>query len=371
MAGRASGYTVRWRGTRHGYTVRFRIDGHRRELATGVREKGRKAEAERRGREIFAEHVKGIGQRPKVPKSRDPLEEVVEKWIEQLPLRPVTIVTYGKYASYWTDRWRTLGELTAPTIARYCRARLRVAKGKSVGSEMSALRRFLAWCVEGELLTEAPEVPRVRKDEGARYVHRRRVAAPEYTPTEIRKLIDLLPEVSNREGWPIRARAIVAYETGLRPATLDVLRTPEHYSKKGKVLRLPDEADKEAFGREVTLTPGARKALDRVCPDVGLIFGKHRLDPYLRKAAKKALSPDKALVFTGQHFRSACLTHMLEAGAPLPGAQWLAGHRHVSTTARYVRASFRAGAEATRVWGRATRGTTVGDQKRKRRKKKA
>lgn len=364
MARRATGYSIMWRGERRGYTVRFRLDGQRRELALGVRDRRAKADAEARGRETFASHVKGQGQRPKASRSKDALGKALERWVTELAVREDTSKLYAKYGVYWGARWSTVGELTTPAIAAYVRSRLRVAKGKSVSNEASALRQFLAWLVESGLLKEAPQVPRVRRSEGTRYKHRRRTAAPEYSPLEMRNLIAALPELSEREGWPVRARALVAYQTSLRPKTLDVLRVPENYSRGSKTLRLTDSQDKEAFGRELPLTAEARKVLDSVCPDVGLIFGKHRLDPYLREAAKVALSPDKALVFTGQHFRSAALTHMLERGAPLPGVQWLAGHRHVSTTARYVRSSFRAAIEATKAWG-----TASGDRKQKPREK--
>jgi site-specific recombinase XerD len=87
-----------------------------------------------------------------------------------------------------------------------------------------------------------------------------------------------------------------------------------------------------------------------VCPEDGVIFGHHRHDVALRRAAKLALPKDdpRADVFTGAHLRSARITHWVDDGGPLTGIQQLVGHLHLVTTAKYVRASERAAEEVHR-----------------------
>lgn len=351
MARTASGYQVRWKGPGRGWTVRFRLRGQREERATGVKDRRAKGAAEEAAREIYARAVRGEQRaQPAKPQRQEDLVEVTSQWLDSLSIRPVTRGLYEKYAGYWVERWATLDELTSSAIALYSRHRLKTVRGKSVANEMSALRGLLEWCGQVGLLSELPAVPRVTRAEGTPYAKRTRVAAPELSQSEVWAVINALPEFSGR-GWPVRARAIVAYTTSLRPTALDKLRVPEHYSPGAATLRITDDLDKEAFARDLPLPPIARQALDSVCPEVGLIFGRHRITPYIQRAAAQVLAPHKAAVLTGQHFRSAALTHMLEGGASLPGTQYIAGHKHVSTTSRYVRPSFRAAAEAMRIWG--------------------
>jgi hypothetical protein len=91
---------------------------------------------------------------------------------------------------------------------------------------------------------------------------RRRAAADPISPEDTRKIITLLPAWGGRRGpkrkdmdrkraykvhlFPIRARFVVGYETGLRPSTLDKISAPEHYTKGSKVLRITPEIDSHA-----------------------------------------------------------------------------------------------------------------------------
>jgi site-specific recombinase XerC len=229
--------------------------------------------------------------------------------------------------------------LTTKSIAAHARARLGDVRGKTVRNELSVLRKFLGWASETGRLRTIPDVPVVRASVGGtKYTHRRRVRAPELPPEDVERLLAALPERS-AQGWVVRDRLIVAYETALRPATLDKLRSPDNYSRGRALLTLTDDDDKERYGRDVPLTPRAREALDRCCPSEGLIFGRHRVVYYLRKAAL-ALGLPRELI--PQHLRSAGITRMLEASGNLPGTQRLAGHKLAATTSGYSRASFRA-----------------------------
>jgi integrase len=248
------------------------------------------------------------------------------------------------YGGCWCRRWTRVSELVDRAIADYIQARLREVGGKAVRNETSALRKFLAFLVHRDQLPEMPAVPVLPASTlGTRFGVRRRTRAPDLSPQEIDRLIAALPERSTR-GWPVRARAMVAHETSLRPETLHRLSCPEHYSHGQSVIRVTEEIDKEGFARDVPLSRAARKALDSVCPKEGPIFGRHRLDPYVREAAVKSkLSPTKAAILCMQHFRSAALTHFGERPtATLAGIQYLAGHKDPHTTSRYFRPTFRA-----------------------------
>ena len=343
--------TKGWRIDWHGgvYRVRFTVPcasgrGRVFEGSTGITDRGQRAAAERQASEIYAREVRrGPGERQQRASPAQELAPWVAAWAEDTAVRPITRELYDRYGGYWAREFSSTAALTEIRIVQYVRRRLGEVTGKSVRNELSALRGFLAYLVEAKMLLEAPAVPTVKASVGGtRWPQRRRTRAPALSPSEVRALLAALPEKSNREGWPIRARFVVEYETTLRPQTLDLLEAPRNYSRGAKTIVLTDDQDKELYGREVPLSLKARRALDRVCPAEGLIFGWHRHDPYLHEAARQVLDPQKASIFTGQHFRSAAITHLLERSGNMPGVQYLAGHKHASTTARYVRPSFRA-----------------------------
>lgn len=263
-------------------------------------------------------------------------------------LRGDTPGTWLVYGRHFSAHFVTIGECTDARTAQYARARLAVVRRETVKKEHSVLRRFYSWCVEQEYVDCSPVIPPLpKKAAGRAYEKRRRVTAPDISVEEARALIDLLPEWSREikgKRHPIRARFMVGFEASLRPSTLDKLSVPEHYTPGSTVLRITKDIDKEMLERDQPLTPSACAALEAVCPKQGLIFGSHDYSNELRKAAAKTLPPHKAAVFTGAHLRSARITQVAEAN--IVGAQWLAGHKMVSTTARYVKANARAAARA-------------------------
>ena len=79
-----------------------------------------------------------------------------------------------------------------------------------------------------------------------------------------------------------------------------------------------------------------------MCPKAGVIFGWHNYREYLKAAAEQVLPPERAKRFAGSHLRSARITHLAESSQNLPGVPFIVGHKLISTTARYVKPSFRA-----------------------------
>jgi integrase len=254
--------------------------------------------------------------------------------------------------SHWVPFFEdALSNLTAEQIDEYTTERLSKVLAATVRKEHSGLRGLIAWASAPERglmpFVEVPSLP--KKAVGTKPERRTRSAAIEISPAEAKKILSLLPEWSSSPSvadkpHPIRARFIVQYETGLRPELIDRLSVPEHYRRGSKAITITRELDKNRWARPVPLSAAARKALDRVLPKDGVIFGNHRYETPLRRAARLAMpkDPERAKLFTGAHLRSARVTHWIDEGAPLTGIQYLVGHKHLETTAKYVRPSERA-----------------------------
>lgn len=286
-----------------------------------------------------------------------PFEELYARFIVETAteIDPDTRTLWELYGgTHFAPHFDTLGKFTLAESATYARKRLGQVRRVTVNKELSVLRRFAAWAKEQNYATAAVEIPKLSpKATGTPYRVRRRGAATELDLDEVRALIDALPEwsVSKKTArFPVRSRFIVAHETSLRPASISALSVPENYVRGEDVLILTDENDKARFGRELPLSDEARAALDSVCPEEGVIFGKHDYRDQLRKAAKAVLSPKKAKTFTGYDFRHARLTQLAETGN-LTGAAYLAGHKNVSTTDKYVRPNRKAAERALTAVG--------------------
>lgn len=364
MARVSTAYQLTWRDEIRGWTVRFRIAKERFERSTGVKRRGARAAAERAAREVYAEAVRSGLQRRAATGSTD-IVEAVDQWLSALAVRPATLELYTKYSRWWVRRWVTVEELTDGVVANYARERLRLVTSKSAGTELGAMANWLAWCRDSGLIETVPVFPKIGASGGTPSKRRTRVAAPEYSPEQIWSVIEALPEYAGRSGVPIRARAIVAYTTTLRPTTLSLLSVPEHYERGRDWVRVTSDIDKEGFARDVPLPSVARAALDSCCPDEGLVFGPQRLDYHVKRAAKSALGEALGDRFTLQHLRSAGITHALERSGNLPGVAYLAGHLRIQTTSGYTRASRRAAEDVVAsVWG-TSEGTERGVRKKR------
>jgi integrase len=281
------------------------------------------------------------------------LAELAEEWLSDIEstIDPETADLYRLHMNtHLIPHFKTAHEIQPAAVAAYGRSRLRVVKRTTVQKERSTLRGFLFWCEEQKLLSSLPDFPTLpKRATGTAWHQRRRGVATDLSPEECHELIEKLPQWSRPRGnagsYPIRARFIVAYETSLRPATLDALSVPEHYSRGAPTLRITDAIDKARFGRDLPLTPAARAALDSAVHGPGLIFGDHDYRYPLTKAAKAVLPAHKARTFTAYDLRHARLTELAEGGN-LTGTAFAAGHRRVTTTALYVKPGFRAAERA-------------------------
>lgn len=331
------------------YQVRFTHDGHQGEYSTGERDPGAAA---KEGARIYAEVISGRwvpgtgqGVRPGTP-----LEEIASKWIASLASThdEKTVEQYEMYAgTHWTPFFGSLDRMVTPSVVDYTRARLAEVQRDTVKKELSAMRGFLAFCEEKPICNPPVYVPPPPKKATGTVSKRPHKADPvELEPQQVKKIIAALPVWSTgRKGKPpfaVRARFIVAWETGLRPATLDELEAPGDYRRGARRLKVRDEIDKARFGRELPLTKEARAALDSVVRSEGLIFGCHDYRDYL-KPAGKAVKIERWRELSPYDFRHARGTQLTESsGGNLPGVAFLLGHKQVTTTNKYVHGSLKA-----------------------------
>lgn len=336
------GWKLRKRPGQRYYSVRFTIDGKQHEPSTGTDDPtAAQQEADRLYAEARAGQLKR--KRKRTVQVGRSIGEVAQEWLNatRSTRDPQTNDTYAVYVSaHWAKFFVSLQSIEAQALD-YSRARLSKVKGVTVRKELSALRSFTAWCGEVGYLPEAPTIPGIpKRTVGTAHPQGKR-SPTELSPTEVRRLLKALPEKSP-DGWWVRARFEVMYETTLRPETLSLISVPENYTPGSKWLVIRDSEDKARHARRVPLSTKAQRILKRVAPESGPIFGRHRCRWHLEKAASEALSEAKAKTFHAYDLRAAGITHRLEAGAPITGVQWLAGHQSVATTARYVRAGERA-----------------------------
>jgi integrase len=204
-----------------------------------------------------------------------------------------------------------------------------------VRKELSALRQFCDW---SGIDVEIPGLPK-HGHPGKRAKNARKPKAHILDPAQIEKVLAALPQQGlRRQGdtstlpW-VRDFFIVLWETGLRQSTLFALETPRHYKPGSSVLFISRDIDKAHDERELDLSLPAREALDRCVPAVGRIFPKFSPREPLAKACAVAEVP----LISPYDIRHSRLTSWANTpGLPLAGVSYLAGHRSLATTAKYV-----------------------------------
>lgn len=333
--------------------VRFRHNKRRYDVSTGERDPGKASAAAAR---IYAEIVGGRWRPVGAPAGPlAPLVDVIALWIADLSATHAenTVGLYELYAkTHWLPFFERMDRVRDESaLGDYGRSRLRAVTRDTVQKEIGALRTFLRWCVEKRVVSELPKVPALpSKATGVRSANRKQKAT-DLTPEEVEVWIAELPATSpGKKGgsrrFAVRPRFRFAWETGLRPSTLDKLSVPEHYRKGAAELVITDEIDKARFGRTLPLTAAARAALDEVCPEKGVIFGRHDYRDFVRSAAKRAgIDPAKVATFSPYDLRHARTQQLTEVSGNLPGVAYLVGHTRITTTDKYLRGTRRAAAK--------------------------
>ena len=351
MGRHAQGWKLQRRPDSANYYVYFHHQGKRHIESTGKRNP---AAAQATAARIYTEIVSGKRQK-RQPRKRvvaeAPLDLLFAKWLASLEteLSRETAVNYAMYVTaHFLPFFTALERVTSAECSNYVRARLRHVQRKTVLKELSALRRFIAWCAEQNYLAEN-EVPVVKsppvRSTGTPDNARRKVGGwVHLTAQEADAIIAQLPELS-RHKRPARAYYRVLWETGLRPQTVCSIRAPDDYFRGATVLRIRSEADKSRWGRDVPLTAQAIEALNAVCPKQGYLFPRmpsgnpacYRM--LLRRAAREAgLSEARAARISDYDFRHGRTTQLVEETGNILGAGFLVGHRNATTTNVYLHA---------------------------------
>lgn len=247
------------------------------------------------------------------------------------------------YAKGFLEFFTGFDRLTPPGYAEYMRRRIGQVSRSTLRKELSALRMFVAWAgaERGIRLPPVPGLPK-RGHAGTRARNARRREATILRPDEVRRLLEALPERGPRSGAWVRPFFVLMWETGLRPySTIARLEAPLHYRPLSATLFIAREIDKAHYERTLPLTEAARRALDLVAPpEGGLLFphvDRDAMRESLAAAARRAGLNDRPL--SVYDFRHSRISYLANSGAPLAGVAFLAGHLHISTTARYVTAS--------------------------------
>jgi integrase len=326
--------------------ARFTHQGRRYSISTCERDPGPAGSEAAR---LYAETISGRrspGKTLTAPAGKK-FNEVAALWLADIEpsIDPKTFAVYSDTycARHFAPFFETIDRLTTVGAEDYIASRLREVGRETVNKELSVLRRLAKWASRRGYLEGMPEIETL----GARVLgHSAESARKEvfliFTAKEMAAIIAKLPEHatinSTGKKFPVRARFGVAWDTALRPKTIDKLSVPENYRPGSAVLTITDEIDKNRFGRELPLSEAARKALDSVCPPAGIIFGAHDFRAPLRAAAKAAgIDAYRAERISPYDFRHSRLTHLGQVTSNLSGIMFLAGHRQPSTTAKYMR----------------------------------
>jgi|GEM_PF-3487902 len=267
-----------------------------------------------------------------------PMLEICAEWIASEVETQLKTRIYETYVrAHFVPYFGTIGRFTDATCGSYGPHRLNAVLAATARKELSALRWLAEFCERRGYLSRAPLVPKLRRRAMGTS------AAPKSPPTELTRaetmaLIAALPDWSRSRRtapFPVRARFLVAYETGLRPSTLDQLEASD-LDRAQRVLRIRNPADKNAYGRSLPLTDAAYEALVSVCPTQGLIFGEHDYRSVLEETAEEVLPPEKAKTIEPYGLRHRRLTEFAATGN-LPAAGYLAEHRQITTIDNYAR----------------------------------
>jgi integrase len=159
------------------------------------------------------------------------------------------------------------------------------------------------------------------------------------TREQARSTIEALPERAGRRKSPVRAYYEVLWAAGFRRETMTRLRW-EDVDLEHATVGIRAAADKCQYARVLPLTPEAVAALERLGDGVGLLFGPSRYTESLRAAARRAGVPaELADAVTDRVLRHSRLTDLAGEGCDVAALQYIAGHKHLTTTSRYVHGS--------------------------------
>jgi integrase len=270
------------------------------------------------------------------------------------------------FRAHFLPRWERLSDLTTQAIDAYpaARAREKTQRKKApttvtIYKEMVTLSRFLRWCARQGYIDAVPPFERVRP-------------VSDHKPVDLtREEMDrLLPELPTRHTHPkrkpVRERYTVQWAQGIRDGDVATLRWADVDLKRG-LLTIRQSNDKARVGRVLELAKPARDVLDdlaklRPLPS-SLVFGRADYRNSLNAACTRA----GVERITTHGFRHSRLSELGASTRDAAAIQFIAGHKHMATTDKYVRSrTTRTGA----AYAAADSGVRSGVPRRKQPKKR-
>jgi integrase len=270
------------------------------------------------------------------------------------------------FRAHFLPRWDRLSDLTTEAIDGYpaARAREKTQRKKppttvTIYKEMVTLSRFLRWCVRNGHLDAIPAFDRVRP-------------VSDYKPVDLTRgevdalMVELPTRHTHQKGYRVRERFTVQWAQGLRHGDVAALRWSDVDLARG-LITIRQSVDKGRVGRVVEMAEKTREVLDDLAklPHTasGLIFGRGDHRAALNSACERA----GVERITTHGFRHSRLTELASSTHDTAAIQFIAGHKHMATTDRYVRSrTTRTGA----AFAAADSGVRSGVQAKKRPKRK-
>ena len=331
MARKSEGISL-YRDKRTGnWGVRFRHQGTRHARSTGTADLGEaKRIAARKYEEFLSAKPKPIGKKD--------LDVLVAEWLRSIEPPTVSQGTWDADCFRWKKHllphFKTVQKLTTREVEVYTSKRLQHVRRSTLKKELGTLRRFVKWAYLHQEIPDLIEVPTPsRRVIGNQAQERVRV---DLTPKQAEAILKALPERS-KMGHPVKALFTLIWETGLRIEGVRRLKAPTHWKPGQDFLNITDDIDKSRYGRLLDLSPRCQRALEDVYESPGLLFGPYAYMKTLRSAAKKAgLSKEECKYLDARDFRHAALTDFAATTKDIASVSYIAGHKQLSTTSKYV-----------------------------------
>lgn len=306
----------------------------------------------------------------------DSMADLLGAWILDVEkLYPSSLRMFETHARRFAEFTRSVATIFSDEGPRqYAMNRLKDVTRGTVRKELSSLFAFYDWAKTNEHITSVPPRPELPRGMAGKRSGTHRAAPVVVTNDEALRIVRALPEWAARGGGTKPAKAVAGafrvrdffellYETGLRPGTIARLEVPKHWKPGQRTLTITRDIDKVRYAREVPLSARAIAVLQKCAPERGLVFGQHDYRSHYKAAAVAVLGEERGRDFAPYDLRHERITIVLAASQDLLGTAYLAGHKQITTTNRYLHAAQEQAAHAVAATEKLVRNSS-GRQKR-------
>ena len=355
------------------YLARFTVNGRRYRVSTGETDRERASEAAERLAAEIKLHGRARVTRRVGHASQTALEALSGEYlagVEASGAAPLYFKAQAKhFRAHFLPRWDRLPDMLTPgAFDRYKvdRSREKTNRKRKVSpvtiyKELVTLSMFLKWCKRQGYIDAVPEIERVRpvSDYDAPNLSEPQIAA-------------LLAELPRREQHPKRLPVYeyhaVQWTQGMRPGEIATLQWSDVDLERRRItIRQRNDKARATGDRVIGMSALAHAILtaeaSRASRCIGLVFGRRTFRASIKLAATRAGLPP----VTPHHLRHARLTELAGLSQDVAALQMLAGHKHLSTTDRYVRSRTERTADLLAVADSDTRSDTPTRKRQKRR----